>query len=334
MSRTERVLKRDQSSNFLSQEYYYIVNFYLLIYFCISYFLIFFFHLSSSTSLPLSYFIYSFSFHTTAFTISAFPHTTSVSLAPMSASYLQRLELEKLMSRDVLNRLPNTDTRHRNESRYSDPRVLNNPRICKSYLVGSCPYDMLRGTKENLGRCPRIHNKKYKIIYDAAIERGEKLPHHNFELDYLHDLEDFLDRCNRKAAQAERRLQSTEEEKESVANITTQIDEYDTRIAVTTQEIETFTNKGEVEKAIELSIRLKSYIFERQKLAESYNNALQSMNQSATQKLQVCKVCGSFLSVLDSDKRLAFHFTGKLHLSYVDMRATVDDIKRRLSLKD
>lgn len=252
----------------------------------------------------------------------------------MSSSYIQRLELEKLMSRDSLNHLPNTDNKHRNESRYSDPRVLNNSRICKSYLVGSCPYEMLRGTKENLGRCPRIHNKKYKIIYQAAKERGERMPRHDFELDYLRDLESFLDQCNRKAAQAEKRLQSTEEEKESVANITTQIDEYDTRIAVITQEIETLTDKGELEKAIDLAIKLKSYIFQRDKFATLYSTTLESMNQSAVQKLQICKVCGSFLSVLDNDKRLAYHFTGKLHLAYADMRATVDELKQKLRVKD
>ena len=33
-------------------------------------------------------------------------------------------------------------------------------------------------------------------------------------------------------------------------------------------------------------------------------------------KLRVCDVCGSFLSILDSDKRLADHFLGKQHLGY------------------
>jgi hypothetical protein len=33
-------------------------------------------------------------------------------------------------------------------------------------------------------------------------------------------------------------------------------------------------------------------------------------------KLQVCDVCGAYLSRLDNDRRLADHFYGKMHLGY------------------
>ena len=38
------------------------------------------------------------------------------------------------------------------------------------------------------------------------------------------------------------------------------------------------------------------------------------------QKLRVCDICGAFLSVYDSDRRLADHFGGKLHLGYMYIR--------------
>ncbi|GLT30363.1 hypothetical protein SLA2020_051670 [Shorea laevis] len=38
------------------------------------------------------------------------------------------------------------------------------------------------------------------------------------------------------------------------------------------------------------------------------------------QKLWVCDICGAFLSVYDSDRRLADHFGGKLHLGYMQIR--------------
>ncbi|KAG5549580.1 hypothetical protein RHGRI_014787 [Rhododendron griersonianum] len=37
------------------------------------------------------------------------------------------------------------------------------------------------------------------------------------------------------------------------------------------------------------------------------------------QKLHVCDICGAFLSVYDSDRRLADHFGGKLHLGYMQI---------------
>jgi hypothetical protein len=33
-------------------------------------------------------------------------------------------------------------------------------------------------------------------------------------------------------------------------------------------------------------------------------------------KLRVCDVCGSFLSLFDSDKRLTDHFMGKQHVGF------------------
>jgi hypothetical protein len=46
-------------------------------------------------------------------------------------------------------------------------------------------------------------------------------------------------------------------------------------------------------------------------------------------KLRVCDVCGSFLSIMDSDKRLADHFMGKQHIGFQLMRDQLDAIKNR-----
>ncbi|KAH7432106.1 hypothetical protein KP509_07G008600 [Ceratopteris richardii] len=45
------------------------------------------------------------------------------------------------------------------------------------------------------------------------------------------------------------------------------------------------------------------------------------------QKLRVCDICGAFLSVYDSDRRLADHFGGKLHLGYIQIREKLEDLK-------
>ncbi|KAK1295291.1 hypothetical protein QJS10_CPA16g00100 [Acorus calamus] len=46
------------------------------------------------------------------------------------------------------------------------------------------------------------------------------------------------------------------------------------------------------------------------------------------QKLRVCDICGAFLSVYDSDRRLADHFGGKLHLGYMQIREKLADLER------
>jgi LUC7 N_terminus len=54
---------------------------------------------------------------------------------------------------------------------------------------------------------------------------------------------------------------------------------------------------------------------------------------SGHQKLQVCDVCGAYLSRLDNDRRLADHFYGKMHLGYAQMRKTFEILQKELKGK-
>ncbi|XP_047329310.1 luc7-like protein [Impatiens glandulifera] len=51
------------------------------------------------------------------------------------------------------------------------------------------------------------------------------------------------------------------------------------------------------------------------------------------QKLRVCDICGAFLSVYDSDRRLADHFGGKLHLGYMQIRDKLAELKEERNNK-
>lgn len=51
---------------------------------------------------------------------------------------------------------------------------------------------------------------------------------------------------------------------------------------------------------------------------------------SGHQKLQVCDVCGAYLSRLDNDRRLADHFWGKMHVGYARMREAHTKLKEKL----
>ncbi|KAH9734305.1 hypothetical protein KPL71_017326 [Citrus sinensis] len=51
------------------------------------------------------------------------------------------------------------------------------------------------------------------------------------------------------------------------------------------------------------------------------------------QKLRVCDICGAFLSVYDSDRRLADHFGGKLHLGYMQIRDKLAELQEERNKK-
>ncbi|XP_050205742.1 uncharacterized protein LOC126655556 [Mercurialis annua] len=82
----------------------------------------------------------------------------------------------------------------------------------------------------------------------------------------------------------------------------------------------------EAQKALEEAEALK-------KLPARLDPALDSSKYTAAdvritdQKLRVCDICGAFLSVYDSDRRLADHFGGKLHLGYMQIREKLTELQ-------
>ncbi|XP_065874547.1 uncharacterized protein [Euphorbia lathyris] len=82
----------------------------------------------------------------------------------------------------------------------------------------------------------------------------------------------------------------------------------------------------EAQKALEEAEALK-------KLPARQDPALDSSKYTAAdvritdQKLRVCDICGAFLSVYDSDRRLADHFGGKLHLGYMQIREKLAELQ-------
>ena len=115
-------------------------------------------------------------------------------------------------------------------------------------------------------------------------------------------------------------------------------------------------NKSQLKQISDLSSTISSGLLEISILGESGNVALarteyhkvqvavetkeqrerdlralsDTSGPSGHQKLQVCDVCGAYLSRLDNDRRLADHFYGKMHLGYAQMRKTHDTLSKEL----
>lgn len=116
-----------------------------------------------------------------------------------------------------------------------------------------------------------------------------------------------------------------------------EIGEIELSIQGGTEEIEALGEAGKVEESMEKLAAvdaLKAMKAEKEKELQHLN---ENAGASGHQKLRVCETCvslifffpvdsrlkcikGAMLSVLDSDKRLADHFGGKLHLGYHELR--------------
>lgn len=210
--------------------------------------------------------------------------------------------------------------------RKRDPDITSH-RVCKSFLVGTCPHDLFVNTKQDLGRCPHLHLEKHKIEYESRVKKGETFP--DFVRQHYSNLQHFVAEMDRTLQVAQRRLERTPEEQEKILAASRELDAMDTRIALMSQEIDCLTLAGELVPALHELLKLADFCCQREKLAEHVRQIAENVGQSAQQKLQVCEGCGAYLSRLDNDRRLADHFVGKIHLGYVNIRRQYDELNAK-----
>ncbi|PIO59970.1 hypothetical protein TELCIR_18550 [Teladorsagia circumcincta] len=53
--------------------------------------------------------------------------------------------------------------------------MLNDPDICKYYIVGFCPHDMFVNTKADLGACPRAGEEGLVAKCQELVDKAEQL---------------------------------------------------------------------------------------------------------------------------------------------------------------
>jgi hypothetical protein len=85
---------------------------------------------------------------------------------------------------------------------------ITDPKVCRSFLVGTCPHDLFTNTKQDLGPCPKVHSEPLKSEYEATKDTAK----YGFEYDYMRDLQKYIDECNRRIDAAQRRLEKTPDE--------------------------------------------------------------------------------------------------------------------------
>ncbi|KAI5807419.1 small nuclear ribonucleoprotein [Peziza echinospora] len=202
---------------------------------------------------------------------------------------------------------------------------LTDPRVCKSFIVGTCPHDLFTNTKFDLGPCPKIHSEQLKNEYERATPKPQ-----SFEHDYLRDLTKFIDECNRRIEAAQRRLDKTPDEITKTNSLLKAISDLDKSISTGLQEVEILGETGQVGRALEEYFKVRQSKKEKEDKERELKQLSDTSGPSGHQKLQVCDVCGAYLSRLDNDRRLADHFYGKMHLGYASMRKELKRLQEEL----
>lgn len=204
---------------------------------------------------------------------------------------------------------------------------FTDPKVCRNFLCGTCPHDLFANTKVDLGPCPKSHTPKYKDEYRKAVAAGERFP--DFEREHEHNIFSFISDIDRKIAANKRRLEQTPEELARFANMNREISEIETALAAVMAEVEALGEQGQIEESLAELAKADALKEEKAQKEKELHNAQENSGASGHQKLRVCDVCGAYLSILDSDRRLADHFGGKMHLGYLRLREMIGEFDER-----
>ncbi|BFZ62162.1 ubiquitin-specific protease doa4 [Saitoella coloradoensis] len=226
----------------------------------------------------------------------------------------QRKLLEQLMGSDAFG-----------SSNAAASVPFTDSRVCRSYLCGDCPHDMFTNTKMDLGPCPRMHSEKHKAEYEEARKNRD----FGYEWDYQRDLSKYVNECDRRIDVAQRRLEKTPEELARTNQLVRDITGLEASITAALAEIEVLGELGEVSRAIEEYSKVQNLKFDKTQKEEELKQLSDNSGASGHQKLQVCDVCGAYLSKLDNDRRLADHFGGKMHMGYAQMRKRLKELAEK-----
>ena len=205
---------------------------------------------------------------------------------------------------------------------------LTDPKVCRSFLAGTCPHDLFTNTKQDLGPCPRVHADSLKTEYESLPDAQRR--ELRFEYDYLRDLSKYIDDCNRRIDAAQRRLEKTPDEIRQTNVLLKSIADLGQTVAAGLAEVEVLGDMGEVARAYEEFFRVRQALQAKAERERELKALSDTSGPSGHQKLQVCDVCGAYLSRLDNDRRLADHFYGKMHLGYAQMRKTYDSFPKEM----
>ncbi|KZV73453.1 putative U1 snRNP protein [Peniophora sp. CONT] len=194
-------------------------------------------------------------------------------------------------------------------------------KVCRNFLCGTCPHTLFTNTKMDLGACPKSHTERLKTEFDAARAKdpNDEL-FKRFQTEYENNIFSFVDECDRRIRTAQRRLEKTPEENAKTTNLMREIAEIELAIQGGTEKIETLGEQGKVDESMREMQAIEALKSEKSEKERELQQLTETSGASGHQKLRVCDVCGAYLSVLDSDRRLADHFGGKMHLGYHELR--------------
>ncbi|TIA85905.1 hypothetical protein E3P99_03853 [Wallemia hederae] len=204
--------------------------------------------------------------------------------------------------------------------------------VCRNFLCGVCPHDLFSNTKMDLGPCPKSHADKLKSEF-LANQKANPTEFTPFFREYENNIRDFVNECDRRIRTAHKRLEKTPEENNKTTALMREVGEIQAAMDQAMIDVEKLGESGMVEESMKELQKVEALKEEKANKEQELTELTETSGASGHQKLRVCDICGAYLSILDSDRRLADHFGGKMHLGYFELRRIISEFNENRTLQ-
>lgn len=184
----------------------------------------------------------------------------------------------------------------------------------------------------DLGPCPKSHADKLKVEF-LNNQQTHANDYTEFHREYENNIRDFVNECDRRIRTAHKRLEKTPEENNKTTALMREVGEIQAAMDQAMIDVEKLGESGLVEESMKELQKVEALKEEKLSKEQELTELTETSGASGHQKLRVCDICGAYLSILDSDRRLADHFGGKMHLGYFELRRIIAEINENRSIQ-
>jgi len=226
--------------------------------------------------------------------------------------------LDELMGKDR-NLLP-ADRQNRG-LHFSDAEV------CKYFICGFCPNELFVNTKSDLGPCTKVHDEACKQEFQSSKKKNT----YPFEREFLQYLERLIDDLDRKIKKGHERLDHQEDPYQPSGENAEKIGAISSRIQLLLKQVEDLAEAGNVDES--------QMVMKQVDVLKTEKEQIQLLSEarsvtSQEKRMKVCDICGAFLVVGDTEKRIQSHLEGKQHQGYALIRKTLEEIRRTMPIRE
>lgn len=246
----------------------------------------------------------------------------------LSAKDAMKAQMDALLGRD---RNLSSEEKARRNPHFSDAEHN------KNFLVGLCPYELFKNTKDDIGPPPQDHGRicddKMKQEYDKLSQAEKDKYGYEFNLFVLlrrlvADLDRRIQRSQERLADQEREARAGQEKllaQLSSADLRRH-QEISDKLSELTNDAERLGMEGDVDGALALVTQCDQLRSEQRQIQRKLPRPLED---TSNKKLLLCDVSGNFLSCTDSAERMRNHYEGKRYLGWKKIREKYSELRAK-----